>query len=322
MKICNVPPEGWHCTRDAGHEGPCAAWPTNAAPVASAEPEGWKLVPVEPTPEMIAAMHFKGDMDIAIGHAQFYADAEVDYAAMLAVAPAAPVAQAAPAPADEAEYLALRLKRVARAAGRPTYESWSNEQVVGCAATILGDIARALETGLAPAPVAAGAAAQEVGDRMADTIEVIAPALPEGTAAMLRRLVAEWRASPAAHPENADEALQTAVNALQFLAMNAVPHNPRAVAKGALEAIKAAQNRATLPPAQAGKDEAGDFLPKRDVADEIVLLSNVMRHHPQLKPVIGREALIMRCVRAALAATPCPTAADTLNAGEGEKKCD
>lgn len=25
---CTVPPEGWHCTRSAGHEGPCAALPT------------------------------------------------------------------------------------------------------------------------------------------------------------------------------------------------------------------------------------------------------------------------------------------------------
>lgn len=24
-KSCTVPPEGWYCTRQAGHEGPCAA---------------------------------------------------------------------------------------------------------------------------------------------------------------------------------------------------------------------------------------------------------------------------------------------------------
>jgi len=24
---CTVPPEGWHCTRAPGHDGPCAAWP-------------------------------------------------------------------------------------------------------------------------------------------------------------------------------------------------------------------------------------------------------------------------------------------------------
>lgn len=24
---CNLPPEGWHCSRPRGHEGPCAALP-------------------------------------------------------------------------------------------------------------------------------------------------------------------------------------------------------------------------------------------------------------------------------------------------------
>lgn len=27
-KRCNLPPEGWYCTRGIGHEGPCAARPT------------------------------------------------------------------------------------------------------------------------------------------------------------------------------------------------------------------------------------------------------------------------------------------------------
>jgi hypothetical protein len=25
---CKLPPRGWYCTRGAGHDGPCAAWPT------------------------------------------------------------------------------------------------------------------------------------------------------------------------------------------------------------------------------------------------------------------------------------------------------
>jgi hypothetical protein len=25
--VCNRPPEGWYCTRDADHSGPCAAYP-------------------------------------------------------------------------------------------------------------------------------------------------------------------------------------------------------------------------------------------------------------------------------------------------------
>lgn len=27
MACCNIPPEGWRCTRESGHEGPCAAIP-------------------------------------------------------------------------------------------------------------------------------------------------------------------------------------------------------------------------------------------------------------------------------------------------------
>lgn len=30
MTKCQVPPAGWYCTREAGHEGPCAAWPNKA----------------------------------------------------------------------------------------------------------------------------------------------------------------------------------------------------------------------------------------------------------------------------------------------------
>lgn len=24
---CTLPPKGWYCTRESGHDGPCAAWP-------------------------------------------------------------------------------------------------------------------------------------------------------------------------------------------------------------------------------------------------------------------------------------------------------
>lgn len=27
MSDCDLPPNGWTCTRDKGHPGPCAAWP-------------------------------------------------------------------------------------------------------------------------------------------------------------------------------------------------------------------------------------------------------------------------------------------------------
>lgn len=29
--VCDVPPPGWYCTREAGHEGPCAALPHDAS---------------------------------------------------------------------------------------------------------------------------------------------------------------------------------------------------------------------------------------------------------------------------------------------------
>jgi hypothetical protein len=29
---CQKAPEGWECSRNAGHEGPCAAWPAVPAP--------------------------------------------------------------------------------------------------------------------------------------------------------------------------------------------------------------------------------------------------------------------------------------------------
>jgi hypothetical protein len=29
MTLCKIPPQGWWCSREAGHEGPCAARPVN-----------------------------------------------------------------------------------------------------------------------------------------------------------------------------------------------------------------------------------------------------------------------------------------------------
>lgn len=36
---CKVPPEGWYCTREPGHDGPCAAYPDHPIPV---YPEGFQ----------------------------------------------------------------------------------------------------------------------------------------------------------------------------------------------------------------------------------------------------------------------------------------
>lgn len=37
-EVCKVPPEGWRCTRKAGHDGPCAAFPI-AGPAAGSGDE-------------------------------------------------------------------------------------------------------------------------------------------------------------------------------------------------------------------------------------------------------------------------------------------
>lgn len=55
-------------------------------------PTGYALVPIEPTVEMIAALGFAGDADIAIGHARAFKETVDAYASMLAAAPA-PVGQ-------------------------------------------------------------------------------------------------------------------------------------------------------------------------------------------------------------------------------------
>jgi hypothetical protein len=87
---CAVPPAGWHCTRKAGHSGPCAAYPTPpeapaSAPAAPHAPAGWKLVPVEPTEAMV---HAAEDIPAPRPFGKVYR-------AMLATAPA-PHAQAEP----------------------------------------------------------------------------------------------------------------------------------------------------------------------------------------------------------------------------------
>lgn len=56
-----------------------------AQPVAV--PEGWKLVPVEPTLEMIAALGWYGDEILAMGHALISSEVAISYKAMLASAP-------------------------------------------------------------------------------------------------------------------------------------------------------------------------------------------------------------------------------------------
>jgi hypothetical protein len=70
---------------------------------------------------------------------------------------------AAPVSGDDQQYLAMRLKRVARAAGVEVLAKWSDAQVAECAVTILGEIARKLELA-APVEQGQGAAIQRAFD--------------------------------------------------------------------------------------------------------------------------------------------------------------
>ena len=49
--------------------------------------EPWQCVPAEPTIEMLAALGWDGDVNLAIGHGAITGELEGAYAAMLAVAP-------------------------------------------------------------------------------------------------------------------------------------------------------------------------------------------------------------------------------------------
>ncbi|AHY45246.1 hypothetical protein [Stutzerimonas decontaminans] len=59
----------------------------------STSPADWQTVPVNPTIEMIAALGFNGDVPLAVGHASACEELTAQYRAMLACAPAAPLAK-------------------------------------------------------------------------------------------------------------------------------------------------------------------------------------------------------------------------------------
>ena len=75
-----------HDTLWSYHDLPEKVRALKQAPPAAAVPEGYALVPVEPTPEMIAAGWFGGEMHVALGHANAYRECEGDYARLLAAA--------------------------------------------------------------------------------------------------------------------------------------------------------------------------------------------------------------------------------------------
>lgn len=62
----------------------------HAALPAAGVPEGWKLVPLEPTIEMIAALGFGGDTELAIGHGSISVELAASYRASLSISPPPP----------------------------------------------------------------------------------------------------------------------------------------------------------------------------------------------------------------------------------------
>jgi hypothetical protein len=50
---CKLPPKGWTCSRGAGHDGPCAAWPECSAPACT--PPTCQLCPHEGKPNPVKA---------------------------------------------------------------------------------------------------------------------------------------------------------------------------------------------------------------------------------------------------------------------------
>ena len=62
--------------------------PAEQEPVSA--PQGWMLVPVKPTVQMLAELGFNGDYELAVCHAATCADLDARYRAMLAAAPEAP----------------------------------------------------------------------------------------------------------------------------------------------------------------------------------------------------------------------------------------
>ena len=71
--------QGWAKVPAAAPVVPVAAQPV--------VPEGWQLVPIEPTIAMIAALGWAGDEALAMGHAMISSGIADEYAAMLAADP-------------------------------------------------------------------------------------------------------------------------------------------------------------------------------------------------------------------------------------------
>ncbi|WMR34749.1 hypothetical protein [Metapseudomonas otitidis] len=92
---CLFAPEGWACIKQAQHEGPCMAvklteGECHATSPAAGVPEGWKLVPIKPTDDMVVAF-----AEQWYSKKQVYDDPDMDdaYASMLSAAPTPPASE-------------------------------------------------------------------------------------------------------------------------------------------------------------------------------------------------------------------------------------
>jgi hypothetical protein len=57
MKLCPIPPKGWRCKREAGHEGPCAALPEIKKTYAYHKPSKAGLANISVLRKAFSALH-------------------------------------------------------------------------------------------------------------------------------------------------------------------------------------------------------------------------------------------------------------------------
>jgi hypothetical protein len=110
---CDLPPEGWYCTRDKGHEGPCAAYATEQQPAQSAEQDELLLA----AKEVLANghQHDVGGGDVFVGTCEAAERLQRAVDAR-AASTSANVAQGAEAVADDLAMLVKKLVRQVRKA--------------------------------------------------------------------------------------------------------------------------------------------------------------------------------------------------------------
>ena len=97
-------------------------------------PDGWALVPVEPTLEMVAALGFNGDIELAIGHGAIGEEVIEQYSAMLAAAPAAPTVKAEQVSAAARDVLAERQRQINDEGWTPEHDDEHNQGELAVAA--------------------------------------------------------------------------------------------------------------------------------------------------------------------------------------------